>query len=182
MTTLVTSYPNGAGERIATRIAGLTASLESPSPVSRERARAALVAIGRPAVPSLVPLLTHRAKRVRWEAGIALRDIADPSAAAAVVDVLEDRDPDVRWVASEALIALSRNGLEPLLTALMRRAKSPEFREGARHVCRALVGRRKLGPILRPVLLALRASEPEIAVPLAAYSALLKLYDLLEGR
>jgi HEAT repeat protein len=182
MMTSAECCPADAAEKITARVTGLAANLASRSPVVRERARTALVAIGKPAVPALVPLLAHRAAHVRWEAGKALCDISDPAAAAALVDALEDREADVRWVAGEALIALRRNGLASLLAALLRRAKSPEFCDGARHVCHALAGRRKLGPILTPVLAALRESEPEIAVPLAAYTALLKVYDLLEGR
>jgi hypothetical protein len=177
MTTLTKSYTADVSEQ-TTRIAELVNSLASPSAMVRERARASLVAIGKPAVPLLVPLLSHRATHVRWEAGKALCEIADPLAASALVDSLEDREADVRWVASEALIALGRSGLQPLLAALLRRANSLWFRDGVHHVCHTLASRRRLGPILRPVLAALRESEPEMAVPLAAYTALLKLYEL----
>jgi hypothetical protein len=37
---------------------------------------------------------------------------------------------------------------------------------------------RKLGPILRPLLAALKQSEPEVAVPPAAYTALSRLREL----
>ncbi len=178
MSAMLKSRPREVVERTEARINGLMASLASRSPVARERARAALVGIGKPAVPLLVPLLSDRVAHVRWEAAKALCDIADPTAACALAEALEDREPDVRWVAGAALIALGRHGLETVLATLLRRAKSPTFREGARHVCRALAWRRRLRPILLPVLGALRTSEPELVVPLAAYRALLKLYDL----
>ena len=38
--------------------------------------------------------------------------------------------------------------------------------------------KKKLGPILRPVLAALKESEPEVAVPSAAYAALSRLREL----
>jgi len=50
--------------------------------------------------------------------------------------------------------------------------------EGAHHVCHVLVRKRGLGPILRPLLAALEESEPKVAVPPAAYTALSKLREL----
>ena len=42
-------------------------------------------------------------------------------------------------------------------------------------MCHTLVKRRRLGQILRPLLDALRQTEPEAAAPLAAYTAMAKL-------
>jgi len=126
----------------------------------------------------LIRLLSHRKPHVRWEAAKALCGIADPIAASALVNALDDRDGDVRWLAAEGLSALGRDALQPLLAALLQRAKSCWFCEGAHHVCHTLVKRKKLGPILRPVLAALKQSEPEVAAPLAAYTALSRLREL----
>ena len=79
-----------------------------PDPAVRRKARKALVAIGKLAVPSLIRLLSHRKPHVRWEAAKALCGIADPLAASALVNALDDRDGDVRWLAAEGLAALGR--------------------------------------------------------------------------
>ena len=160
------------------RIPTLVRELASRDPAVREKAREALVAIGKPAVPSLIQLLSHRKTHVRWEAAKALCGIADPIAATALVNALDDTDDDVRWLAAEGVTALGRDGLQPLLTAMLERAQSCSFCEGAHHVCHALATRRRLGPILRPVLAALGQAEPAVGVPLAAYIALSKLRDL----
>ena len=160
------------------RISSLAADLASLSPVARRKARKALVAMGKLAVPALIRLLLHRKPHVRWEAAKALCGIADPLAASALVNALDDRDGDVRWLAAEGLAALGRDGLQPLLAALLQRAQSCSFCEGAHHVCHTLVKKKKLGPILRPVLTALGQSEPEVAVPPAAYDALSRLREL----
>jgi hypothetical protein len=160
------------------RIPSLAADLASLSPVARRKARKALVAIGKLAVPSLIRLLLHRKPHVRWEAAKALCGIADPLAASALVNALDDRDGDVRWLAAAGLAALGREGLQPLLAALLQRAESCWFCEGAHHVCHTLVRRKKLGPILRPVLAALKESEPGVAAPPAAYTALSRLREL----
>jgi HEAT repeat protein len=144
----------------------------------RTKARKALVTIGKLAVPSLIRLLSHRKPHVRWEAAKALCGIADPIAASALVNALEDRDGDVRWLAAEGLAALGRDALQPLLAALLEGTKPSWLYEGAHHVCHTLVTRKRLGPILRPLLAALKQSEPEVTVPPAAYTALSRLRKL----
>jgi len=157
-------------EEIPTLLEGL----RSASPVQRENARQRLVAIGNAAVPSLIRHLGDRASHVRWEAAKALGKIADPISATALVNALEDKDSDVRWLAAVGLIALGRRGLPPLLAALIQRPDSEWLREGAHHVCYDLTMTRDAG-LVRPVLEALAAPEPELTLPEAAYRALAAL-------
>ena len=167
-----------ASKKMLTGISELIAALASPSPVARRKAREALVALGKPAVPSLIQLLSHRKPHVRWEAAKALGGIADPIAAFALVNALKDRDGDVRWLAAEGLAALGRDALPPLLAALIDPSNSDWLCEGAHHVCHVLVRKRGLGPILRPLLAALEQTEPKVASPLAAYTALSRLREM----
>lgn len=157
------------------RIRSLLDSLASRDPVVREKARESLVVVGNPAVPSLIPLLSHRKLHVRWEAAKTLCGIADPIAATALVNALDDSEGDVRWLAAEGLAALGCDGLQPLLAALLERAQSSWFCEGAHHVCHVWTKKKKVGTILRPVLAALEQAEPAMGVPPAAYIALSKL-------
>lgn len=167
-----------APEKVKMGIPELVSALDNRKPGVRTSARKTLVAMGQHAVPSLIQLLSHRKTHVRWEAAKALRDIADPLSAFALVGALDDRDGDVRWLAAEGLTALGRNGLEPLFAALLERVQSRRFREGAHHVCQTLAGKKRLGPILRPVLTALNEPEPAVAAPAAAYAALSRLREL----
>ena len=160
------------------RITSLLGDLTGGDPATREKAREALVVIGRPAVPSLFQLLANGKPHIRREAAKALSGIADPLAATALANALEDPDGGVRWLAAEGLIVLGGEGVQPLLAALLERAQSLWFCESAHHVCHTLATRRRLGPILRPVLAALDKPEPQIGVPLAAYAALSKLREL----
>ena len=149
----------------------LIAALATSSPVARKKAREALVALGGPAVPALIQLLSHGQPHVRWEAAKALGAIADPIAASALVNALKDRDGDVRWLAAEGLAALGRDALQPLLAALMEQSDRDWLCEGAHHVCRALLKKKGLAPILRPLLAALDEHEPTLTAPAAAYAA-----------
>ena len=156
----------------------LLAALENSSPIVRGEAREELVGIGHSAVPLLIPLLSHRKTHVRWEAAKALGSIADPIAATALVNAMKDRDSDVRWLAAEGLAAIGREGLPPLLAALIDKNQVSRLCEGSHHVCHRLVVRRGLAKILRPLLEALSHAEPEVAVPPAAYDALTKLREI----
>jgi HEAT repeat protein len=169
------SGPAGDSKNAPAGIPELIAALATPNPVARKKARKALVALGRPAVPALIQLLSHRQPHVRWEAAKALGAIADPIAASALVNALEDRDGDVRWLAAEGLAALGGDALQPLLAALMERSDRDWLCEGAHHVCRALLKEKGLAPILRPLLAALDEHEPTLTAPAAAYAALSRL-------
>ncbi|MGO8747529.1 MAG: HEAT repeat domain-containing protein [Thermoguttaceae bacterium] len=159
------------------RILALVDDLANRDPAIRRKARETLVYIGKPAVPSLIELLSHPKPHVRWEAAKTLCGIADPIAATALVNALNDPDEDVRWVAGEGVVALGRDGLNPFLTTLLERAGSYSFREGAHHVCYALIRRKGLGPLLRPLWAALEHARSATGVPMAAYAVLSKLRE-----
>ncbi len=163
------------------RIRSLVANLESDDPTVRTKTREALGVMGKPAVPSVIQLLSHPKPRVRWEAAKTLCDIADPLAASAMTNAMDDRDSDVRWLAAEGLAALGRDGLRPLLAALIERAQSSWFCEGAYHVCYDLAKREDFSSLLRPLLTVLKEAEPAVAVPPAAYAALSRLRELSAG-
>ena len=153
--------------RMLTPMEALIFNLGSHDDVIRVKARHALVAFGKAAVPPLIEALKSEHYLIRWEAAKALGEIADPGAAPALVKALEDEEFDVRWLAGEGLINMNINGLRPLLQALEHRGDSALLREGAHHVFHDLAkgGLRKF---LSPVLAALEALEPGEEVPWAA--------------
>jgi HEAT repeat protein len=152
----------------------LVETLAREDGIERQCARERLVSIGNPAVPALIRCLSDPRHQVRWEAAKALGKIADPIAAPSLVGALEDKDFGVRWLAAVGLTSLGRNGLVPLFSALLERPDSDWLREGAHHVCHELA-KRDACHVARPVLDALNTSEPELAVPAAAYAALQRL-------
>lgn len=150
----------------------LLAALGGKDARERHKVRDALVEIGAAAVPGLITALNDNQQQIRWEAAKTLAQIADPAAADALIQSLGDEDMDVRWVASEAMIALNRDAVKPLLNRLTKSQVSQELYKSAHHVFRDLSKRSDLGHLLAPVLHALDQSEPEVAVPVAANSAL----------
>ncbi len=161
----------------------LLAGLSSRDDGVRVKARHSLVALGKTAVSPLIEALKNGSYLIRWEAAKALGEIADPEAAPALVDALEDEEFDVRWLAGEGLIKMNINGLKPLLRALEHRGDSVLLLEGAHHVFHDLT-KGALRKYLLPVLAALEALEPrgglpwiarhemEVEVPWAARQAL----------
>lgn len=154
----------------------------------RQEARRSLVAIGEPAVPLLIKTLSSRKTRVRWEAAKALEEIRSPLAVPALVKTLEDKEFDVRWLAAEALIRIGPECLGPLLRALIKHSKSVWLRESAHHILNHMAGgdymvehhlvdhpaprSPNVREIIRPVVAALRDTEPLMQVPVAARKAL----------
>jgi HEAT repeat protein len=89
-------------------------------PMSPDEAAAkALVKIGKPAVPQLLPCLTDEDPWVRERAVWILGKLKDPRAIDGLIAALRDDDSDVRWLAALALGELKdRRAVEPLITAL----------------------------------------------------------------
>lgn len=156
----------------------LLSTLGDTHPAERLRARRKLVAVNGPAVPMLVRMLSSPVRLERWEAAKTLAEIADPRSAAALVRSLEDDDHDVRWVAGEALVALGRDALRPLLEALMERSDSLWLRKRAHYVLSGLREHYGIEEV-EPVLKALESPAPEEGAPIAAWRMLKReLYAL----
>jgi HEAT repeat protein len=104
--------------------------------------------------------------------------IKDPSAALALVHALEDEDQYVRLAAMGALIALNREGLEPLLRALTQDFGSARLREGAHNILNILKNQKYLRRPCVLVLQALDSADPEVNVPWVAKVAWESLFGL----
>jgi HEAT repeat protein len=146
--------------------------LESDDRHAREKARFALVQAGRDATPLLIDVLTGDTQRCRWEAARVLADIKDPASAPDLVEALIDDSIEVHWAASEALIALGRDAIIPVLKGIVSHFDSYRFRQGAYHVLHTLERSHQLDIHSRKVLEALRDVESSIKAPWAAEQAL----------
>jgi HEAT repeat protein len=134
-----------------------------------KQARKLLVEIGHRAVPTLINALRYRSnENVRWEAVEALAQIADPTAAPALVQALMDDSQDVRGAAARTLIILDRAAITPLLEALTKQFNSVWLRNGAHHILHVLKQRGRLNTGELRVFEALEDIAPEIEVPWAA--------------
>jgi len=162
--------------RTVTNIGSLIDMLASEDGPTRQKARKSLVALGKPAVSPLNSTLKNsRADHVRWEAAKALGAIGDTRAIPQLVKALEDKDPDVAWLAAEALRKFKKVAWPPLLRMLIKSGSdSGSLRQVAHHVFR---NQKEVGfnELLVTLTKALESSTvPELAT-VAAYDILKRM-------
>jgi HEAT repeat protein len=153
------------------QVEALVRTLDSEDPSERERARIALVKMGKAVVPRLMQTLFDQRGRMRWESAMALEAIRDVSAASALIQAVEDDLLEVRWAAAEGLIGLERDGLVALLQGLLAHAGSVRLREAAHRILTKM-SRGEDEHTVKPVLEALDSPAPIAALPNAAFTAL----------
>ncbi|MDO8578336.1 MAG: HEAT repeat domain-containing protein [Dehalococcoidales bacterium] len=155
-------------------IRALASDLGSKDYMVRTRIRWALVRIGSKAVAALEEQITNKDQSRLLEVVKALSQIGDARAAATLINMLDDNNFGVRWLAAEGLIAIGIPALMLLLRRLLERADSPVFREGAHHVLHG-INPGGIENLLLPVRRAIEGVEPEVAIPPAVDIALQEL-------
>jgi HEAT repeat protein len=142
----------------------------------RQKARKSLVALGKPAVSSLIRTLqSAKVDHVRWEAAKTLGAIGDPRAIPSLVRALEDTDPDVTWLAAEALITFKKVAWPSLLRALVKDdTDSVLLRQGAHHVLR---NQKENGfnELLKVLIKALESNTASESIPFAVSNILKRM-------
>jgi HEAT repeat protein len=159
-----------------TNVESLMDMLANKEGVIRQKAREALVALGKPAVSSLIQALQNSTlDQVRWEAAKTLESISDTGSMPSLVKALEDSNSDVAWVAADALKTFKKAAWPPLLQALIKsKAESVALRKGAHHV---LVDQKEEGfnELLSTLLKALESSSAPESSAVAAHDILKKM-------
>ena len=116
------------------KITELIKTLGSDNGLEREKARKALVEIGKDSIDYLTELLSHHKHIYRWEAVKTMEEIGDPVSIPLFIQAMEDEKSDVRWLAAKGLIKLGKLSIKPLLKTLEKKSDSLFFLEGAHHV------------------------------------------------
>ncbi len=164
------------GTTAAANLESLMDMLASEDGRTRLKARNSLVALGKPAVSSLVRALSNaRIYHVRWEAAKALGAIGDPRSIPPLVRALEDDDLDVTWLAAEGLIRFGMAAWPFLMRALMKAGPdSYQLGQGVHHV---LVNQRLDGfdDLLAPLVKDLKSGTVHEAAALGAYKVLKRM-------
>jgi len=140
----------------------------------RVTARQVLVNMRKTAIAPLKEALLSKIERQRWEATKALGQIGDPEATEALIGALEDEMFDVRWLASEGLVAIGHKAIVPLLKALHKKPESLWLREGVHHFLHG-IDMGNLGNILLPVRQALEDTDSTLKLPFVIDTALKSL-------
>jgi thioredoxin-like negative regulator of GroEL len=161
-----------------TNLESLIDLLESKNGATRMKARKSLVALGKPAVSSLIRTLQNsKQDHVRWEAAKTLGSIGDTRSIPVLVNALEDSNPDVAWLAAEALRKFKKAAWPVLLRALIKsKPESVLLRQGMHHVLR---NQKEDGfnDLLATLMKSLKSNSVPISKPLAAYNLLKRLKE-----
>lgn len=159
-----------------TNLKPLIEMLADKDGIIRQEARESLVVLGRAAVSSLNQALKNsKLDQVRWEAAKALGEIVDARSIPVLVKALEDSNPDVTWLAAEALSKFKKTAWSPLFKALLKdRPNSGLLHQGAHHV---LLNQKEDGfnDLLEILMNALESSASEELTPLAASNLLKRM-------
>ena len=119
----------------------LIADLTNKDGIARQKARAALVQIGPPALAALAEVFaTKRSGYAHWEAAKAISAIGGPDAAALLAQaLLAETEFSVRWIAAEGLVAIGSSALAHIAKALTQEESAHVFYDGAHHVIHDLI-------------------------------------------
>jgi HEAT repeats len=130
----------------------LKVSLDSKKPVEKLDARSALVKMGKSIVPLMHKLLDSDNELLRTEAVKIIELIADRRSIPFLINLLDDEEFEIRWIAAEGLINIGRRSIVPLLYSIRDGKSSLIFNRGAHHVLLGMLSqteREKLTALLR---------------------------------
>lgn len=140
----------------------------------RVRARKELETIGTEATWALVQAVQPAGPRSRQEALQVLVTLADPAAADLFLELLDDQDSEVRWLAAEGLAALGELGLRRTLQRLVDDEGTDAPLRPLHHVL-TLLEDGPLAAVVAPVLQAFREPSALLRIQTAAHAALAEL-------
>lgn len=114
-------------------------SLDSKNSVKKLAARSTLVGMGKSIIPKLHRLLNSENGLLRMEAAKIVDLIADRRSIPFLINLLDDKEFEIRWIAAEGLIKIGRRAILPLLTSIRDGKSSFILNKGAHHVLLSLL-------------------------------------------
>ncbi len=117
---------------------------DSEDSVNKLAARRTLVALGKQIVSKLHRLLNSENGSIRMEAVKLVELIADRRSIPFLINQLDDKEFEIRWIAAEGLIKIGRQVILPLLRAIRDGKSSFIFNKGAHHVLRSLLNENEI--------------------------------------
>jgi len=114
-------------------------SLDSKNSVKKLAARSTLVGLGKSITPKLHKLLNSENGLLRMEAAKIVELIADRRSIPFFINLLDDKEFEIRWIAAEGLIKIGRRSILPLLKSIRDGKSSFIFNKGVHHVLLSLL-------------------------------------------
>jgi HEAT repeat protein len=114
-------------------------SLDSKNSVKKLAARNTLVKMGKTIIPHLHRLFNSETASLRMEAAKIVELIADRRSIPFLINLLDDKEFEIRWIAAEGLIKIGRRSILPLLKSIRDGKSSYNLNKGAHHVLLSLL-------------------------------------------
>jgi HEAT repeat protein len=114
-------------------------SIDSKDYRKKVNARGALIKMGKTILPHMYQLMETENDLLRMEAAKIIELIADKSSIPVLINYLEDKQFEVRWMAAEGLIRIGRMSLLPVLKSIRDGKSSFIHNKGAHHVLLGLL-------------------------------------------
>jgi HEAT repeat protein len=151
-------------------------SLDSKNSVKKLAARNKLVGMGKTILPKLHRLLNSENGLLRMEAAKIVELIADRRSIPFLIDLLDDKEFEIRWIAAEGLIKIGRRSILPLLKSIRDGKSSFIFNKGAHHVLLNLLNENEKNKLTALLLSLGDAQELGETAPVEASEAIKTIF------
>jgi HEAT repeat protein len=136
-------------------------------------ARRYLVDMGKEILPQLNKLLLSKNIRLRREASKIIEIIGDKESIPVFINLLDDDEGSIRWIAAEGLIHIGRDSIIPLLKRIVENGDDTYLKTAARHTFLHLFSDNEK-VYFQPLLQSLRNyNNFSLLAPVEAYRALI---------
>jgi hypothetical protein len=151
-------------------------SLDSKNSAKKLAARNALVEMGKTIIPKLHRLLNSENALLRMEAAKIVELIADRRSIPFLINLLDDKEFEIRWIAVEGLIKIGRRAILPLLKSIRDGKSTFIFNKGAHHVLLRLLKEDEMNKLTTLMLSLDDAQELGETAPVEASEAIKTIF------
>jgi HEAT repeat protein len=146
--------------------------LYAKSSSSKLVARDTLVGMGKSIILQMHRLTGSENTQLRMEAVKIVELIADRRSIPVLIDLLNDKEFEIRWIAAEGLVKIGRRSILPLLKSVRDGKSSLIFNKGAHHVLIGLLDEKEKNKLTSLLLSLDDARELGETAPVEASEAL----------
>lgn len=114
-------------------------SLEAKNFTKKINARSSLIKLGKTIIPQMHKLTESENVMLRMEAAKIVELIADKRSIPVLINLLDDEEFEIRWIAAEGLIKIGRRSIRPLLNSVSDGKCSFLQSKGVHHVLENLL-------------------------------------------
>jgi HEAT repeat protein len=151
-------------------------SLDSKNSVKKLAARSTLVGMGKSITPKLHKLLNSENGLLRMEAAKIVELIADRRSIPFLINLLDDKEFEIRWIAAEGLIKIGRPAILPLLKSIRDGKSSFILNKGAHHILLSILKEDEKNKLTKLLLSLDDAQELGETAPVEASEAIKTIF------